>query len=131
MSRIFMREAVLRLDSIPRTIAAMNLAKIRKAKKITQIQLAEMSGVTQPTISRAERGDDGITVGTYRACAEALGVTLIELFADDRSAGQEMLLSAFDRLPPSRQQAWLAMAELARKEADLEAAQNATAAEKK
>ncbi len=46
------------MDSIPRTIAAMNLAKIRKAKKIAQIQLAEMSGVTQPTISRAERSDD-------------------------------------------------------------------------
>lgn len=124
------REAVLRLAVLPSMIAHMRLAKIRRAKGLTQIQMAEMVGVTQPTISRAERGDYGIPIGTYKACADALGISLADLFSDDRTSAQEAILAAFDRLPPARQQAWLAMAELAQKEAAIEAAQNDPAAEK-
>lgn len=67
-SSIDMRDTVLRLPESRRIMRSMKLAQIRKAKGLTQIQMAERVGMTQPTISRAERGDDGITVGTYRAC---------------------------------------------------------------
>lgn len=91
-------------------MSSMNLANIRKLRGLTQIDLAEMIDVTQPTISRAERGDDGTTLGTYRACAEVLGVTLSDLFADDRRDIEVKLLDFFRKLPPDRQQGWVDIA---------------------
>ncbi len=110
---------------------AMNIAKLRKIRGLTKVDLAEMIGTTQPTISRAERGDGGVTLDVLRACAEALEVTLSDLFADDRAAAHQALLDAFDNLPQARQQVWLAMADLAQKEAALEAARKRSEAEQK
>jgi len=90
---------------------AMNLVRYRKLRGLTQTDLAEIVGVTQPTVSRAERGDEGITLGTYRACAEALGVSLIDLLADERTAAEKLLLDAFRRLSPARQQGWVDLAQ--------------------
>jgi transcriptional regulator with XRE-family HTH domain len=92
---------------------SMNAARIRKAKGLNQEQLAELAGLTQPTVSRAERGDDGCTLGNYKAIAAALNVRLADLFADDRAATEQVILQTFRRLSPERQKGWVEMAQAA------------------
>jgi transcriptional regulator with XRE-family HTH domain len=88
----------------------MNIAPIRRLRGLTQVDLADMTGLTQPTISRAENGEEGTTLGTFKLIAEALGVSLADLFADDRTKVEAELLGAFRRLPIDRQKGWLDMA---------------------
>jgi transcriptional regulator with XRE-family HTH domain len=88
----------------------MNISTIRRLRGLTQVDLADMTGLTQPTISRAENGEDGTTLGTFKQIAAALGVGLADLFADDRTKVESELLGAFRRLPIDRQKGWLDMA---------------------
>ena len=60
------------------TTLGENLKKIRKAKKMTQIQLAKKSGVKQSVISDLETGNAKST-GFILELASALGVTAEEL----------------------------------------------------
>ena len=90
----------------------MNIQKFRSARRINQTELAELCGATQPTISRAERGDDGTTLGVLKSIAAALDVPLHELFMPDRNQAELELLSAFRNLPPDRQRGWIDMARL-------------------
>lgn len=89
---------------------AMKAAQIRKSKGLSQVELAELVGVEQPTISRFERGHDGITLGLVRQIAAALNVSLSDLFADDRAEKEQELLAAFRALGPERQDGWLDIA---------------------
>ena len=89
----------------------MRAAQLRKAKGLTQDDLASMIGVEQPTISRFERGEDGITLRLIKDIAGALNVSVADLFAEDRSEQEQRLLSAFRSLPAERQQGWLDLAE--------------------
>lgn len=93
--------------------ANMNISRIRKRRGLTQVDLAEMTKLTQPTISRAERGDDSTTMATFASIAAALEVPLAELFIDDRTAVEAELLQAFRRLPIDRQRGWIDMARIA------------------
>lgn len=90
----------------------MNIASIRKQRGLTQIDLAGMTKLTQPTISRAERGDDSTTMATIVSIAAALQVPVADLFSSDRTAAEMELLQHFRRLPPERQKGWLDMARL-------------------
>ena len=94
-----------------------NVERLRALRGLNQTQLAEMVGVKQPHISRIERGDEGPPLKLFRAIAEALGVSLADLFADERSAAERDLLDAFSLLPPARQMGWLEMARLTQAEA--------------
>lgn len=61
------------------SIAAKVGAEIRLARKVTgltQIELAEKSGVPQETISRLERGRSNPTLGTLERLARAIGVEI-------------------------------------------------------
>lgn len=60
------------------TTLGENLKKIRKAKKMTQVQLAKKSGVKQSVISDLETGNAKST-GFILELANALGVTAEEL----------------------------------------------------
>lgn len=91
----------------------MNIDTLRRARGLTQIDLAEMTGYTQSTISRAEKCDDGSTIGVYKAIAAALQVDIAELFGTPRSAQEETLLRLFRSMPPDRQRGWLDLAKLA------------------
>lgn len=84
----------------------MNIKRLRNAKGLTQNDLADMTGIAQATISRAEKGDDGVTLGNFKAIALALGVRLEDLFTDGRSAVEQALLSAYRDLPEDRQKGW-------------------------
>ncbi len=48
----------------------------RKKKKITQVQLAEASGVTQADISRIEKGTANPSLRTLKRLAEGMGMRL-------------------------------------------------------
>jgi len=61
-------------------IDAYNLREARKACNMTQVQLAQIMGVSQNRISRMENGDIGsMSLDTVRRYVEALGgeITLI------------------------------------------------------
>lgn len=86
----------------------MSIEKIRSARALNQVELAELAGVSQATLSRAENLDDGTTLRTMRAIAGALGVPLRDLF-DDRPEAERVLIEVFRQLPQDRQELWLQM----------------------
>jgi len=92
---------------------ALNLTRIRKAKGLTQIDLAEAMGVTQSTVSRMERGDEGCALELFGRAATVLGVSLEDMFSEDRSAAEAELVSFFRSLPSDRQRRWLELAKVA------------------
>lgn len=65
---------------------AMRLAEIRKARGLTQEHLAEMIGKHASTIQRAEVMHPSAKLETYLACADALKISVADLFVDDLSA---------------------------------------------
>lgn len=104
---IHVKHSNSRRGFVPRRAAwqskGMNIAHLRKLRGLTQNDLAAMTGMTQPTISRAERGDDGVTLGMFKSIAAALKVPLYDLFTEGRSKPEAELLDAFRSLSPDRQ----------------------------
>lgn len=92
---------------IDRLRAMKNLARLRKLKGWTQTDLALEVGVNQATISKAEKGDGGVSLSTYRSIAESLGVPVYQLFMDDAEVAEIRLLEVFRSLPEARQRGWL------------------------
>ena len=62
-------------DRVRKTIAAMPLDELRKAREMTQAKLAETLGVNQGEVSKIERRTD-MYVSTLANYIEALGGTL-------------------------------------------------------
>lgn len=56
-----------------------NLREVRKTKKVTQVELAEKSGILQQNISNYETGFKSPTLDSAAKLADALGVSLDEL----------------------------------------------------
>lgn len=54
---------------------------IRKAKKITLVELAKITGVAQASLSRIETGIMTGTVESHKKIAEALGISIADLYA--------------------------------------------------
>lgn len=65
------------------------IAQLRKEQGITQVQLAETLDVSQQTITAYETGRRRIQVSTLPVIAQALGVTVEALVADDGSAAKK------------------------------------------
>lgn len=84
----------------------MNIATIRRLRGLNQEQLAEMAGISQAQISRAEKGDDGVTLGKLKAIAAALRVPLEDLFVE-RTRMEAEIVQIYRRLPADRQMLWL------------------------
>lgn len=63
------------------------IRELRKAKKITLVELSQVTGVAQATLSRIETGIMRGTVESHEKIARALGLTLAEFYAslDDRA----------------------------------------------
>jgi transcriptional regulator with XRE-family HTH domain len=57
------------------------IAGLRERKKISQGELAERVGITQPTLSRIERGQGQPDAFTLTKIADVLGVSVGELMA--------------------------------------------------
>ncbi|MDR0575526.1 MAG: helix-turn-helix domain-containing protein [Tannerella sp.] len=52
------------------------VAKFRKEKGLSTYQLAELTGLRQPHISRLEKGKMNMSIDTLNKIAAALGVTV-------------------------------------------------------
>lgn len=89
------------------------VSKIRKAKGLTQAQLAELVGVSQAHISRLENGDDSASLKLIYEIAHALNVLPSDLF-EERSAKEALLLEVFRSSSPEAQKMVLGMMEAVR-----------------
>jgi transcriptional regulator with XRE-family HTH domain len=63
-------------------VVAERIKKIRKARKITQEQLAELAGLNRTHLYRLESGKQSMTLRTLKLVADALGVRVRELVKD-------------------------------------------------
>lgn len=57
--------------------------QLRQARRLTQEQVAEHSGLSQKFVGEVERGLGNPTLTTLASLAEALGVTLVDLISVD------------------------------------------------
>lgn len=77
-------------EQLDSEVRAYRLAEIRKERDLTQSEVADIIGVTQPNVSRLEAGAlDTAGLSTLRAYVEALGGT-VRITAD--FGDQQLLL---------------------------------------
>ena len=62
---------------------AANMRRIRKAKALTQEQVAERADLHPNYISSVERRERNISLGNIERIAYALGVTMVELVTEN------------------------------------------------
>ena len=62
------------------------IAQMRKNNQITQVQLAETLGISQPTMNAYELGQRRVPVSALPVLAKALGVGLEELLGESTAA---------------------------------------------
>lgn len=80
-----------RIDSLKTAAHAdsvvFSLAEIRKARKLTQVELGHLLNMAQPSISAMESSQDNL-LSTVRAGIEAMGgrLELVAVFDDERIA---------------------------------------------
>lgn len=72
---------------------AQKLKAKRKEKRLTQIQLAEISGVSQQAISFIESSRNTPTEGTLRLLAKALNCPVSELLDDETQIKKDQPLT--------------------------------------
>jgi transcriptional regulator with XRE-family HTH domain len=58
---------------------ALNLQRLRKARRWSQSQLAEKAGLSREYVTRIERGRQDPTLGTLERLAKALKVKLVDV----------------------------------------------------
>lgn len=85
------------------------LKEIRKRRKLSQAQLAEMVGCNQATIAKIERGEANPTLRMIEDIAQALNVSPVSLFGT--SDIQARVMAALDALPNDRREAALIVLE--------------------
>ena len=87
-----------------------NLKTIRKARGLTQSDLAEMSDTTQPTIQRIESGWDGCTLRSLNLIADALNLPTWHLLMDESLPSVNILLETYNSLSDNNKAIWDDMA---------------------
>jgi transcriptional regulator with XRE-family HTH domain len=98
-----------------RTRRMKRISELRDGLKMTQRDLAERTGLSQPYISRMERGEtDGVTLRALRLVADALGVDIMALLDGERDASEAIVLHAFRSAPPATQRMILRLARAAK-----------------
>ena len=60
----------------------LKIRDLRRQKKITLIELSKLTGIAQATLSRIETGLMIGTVSSHQKIAEAIGVSLAELYRE-------------------------------------------------
>lgn len=73
---------VLELADVIARVAA-SLRAVRRARELSQQQLAQLAGVTASAISQAERGERGLSLATLARLSSALGLTIDDLLHGD------------------------------------------------
>jgi len=83
------------------TIFMKNVREIRKAKGLSQIELAEKVGCSQGMISKIEKGDANPTLDMIEAIADALETSPASVFGLPEL--QQRAIHALERIDPSIQ----------------------------
>ena len=86
-----------------------NLRALRKAKSLSQAQLADMVGLNQGYISKLEKGDSNVTLDVIRSIARSLHVEPWQLFGT--TSLQDRALAAINAIDPERAEAALVVLE--------------------
>lgn len=63
------------------------IKEIREQKQVRQKDLAAAVGISQPYLHDLENGRRGARPDTYKRIAEALGVSVRDLFEDEEKVG--------------------------------------------
>jgi len=78
------------------------IREVRKGKKVTLMELAEKTGVAQATLSRIETNNMTGTIESHVKIAEALGVTLAELYSGADARADKIEHSKKDDRSPQK-----------------------------
>ncbi|MHB8744648.1 MAG: helix-turn-helix domain-containing protein [Sulfuricaulis sp.] len=87
------------------------IARLRKDRPLTQAQLAEALGISQPTMNAYELGQRRVPVSALPVLARALGVGLEELLGETNTAARkrgpapkwQQQIEAIAQLPKAQQ----------------------------
>jgi transcriptional regulator with XRE-family HTH domain len=86
------------------------IARLRKEEGITQVQLAELLGTSQQTITAYEVGRRRVPVSSLPKLAKLLGVSIEELIGEEATPGKrgpapklQQQLERITRLPKTQQ----------------------------
>lgn len=82
-------EAASWAETLPKIDLAANICLLRMERGLSQKQLAEAAGLSQPRITDIERGDANPTLLTITRIANALGVRVERLFAGKSVVDEE------------------------------------------
>lgn len=92
----------------------MGLKEIRLAKGYPdQRALGALIGVDQSTAGRMEAYAPNTTLRLYIRAAEELGVSLAEIFSDDRTQAETILVRHWRSLPEKQRNLWAEQLRLA------------------
>ena len=81
-----------------------NIRSMRRHMKITQVELSEMTGIKQPTISAIETGTNKPAIDTLLLISGAIGCTVSELIGEKQpnnsvlTENQRALIEIYDQL---------------------------------
>jgi transcriptional regulator with XRE-family HTH domain len=67
-------------DDVQRRLG-VRLRELRAGRGLTQLRLAERSGISRPSIANVEAGRQNVSLRQLCALAAALGVTVEDLFS--------------------------------------------------
>jgi transcriptional regulator with XRE-family HTH domain len=67
------------------------IRRFRKMRRLTLKSVAKHAGVTESFLSQVERGTSGASVSTLRLIAEALGLSLSDLFSENDAPHHRVL----------------------------------------
>lgn len=90
-------------------ILGEKISRLKKAKKLSQIELATITGISRDAISKYERGDVLPSVEYAKRIADALGVSLDFLVSDseqEEALDKDMVsrIKAIQNLPDSEKE---------------------------
>ena len=85
------------------------IRELRKQAKLSQMQLAELTGVSQPAISQLENDGLSLTVEWMRSFARVFGVTPADILGDGDNPGrlsdeEQALIDQFRSAAPSQRE---------------------------
>lgn len=92
----------------------MDIARFRKARGLSQRDVAEILGCDQSTVQRAETMHKSAKLTTYQEYANAFGVQLWQLFSDDVTPDEVEILKIFRRVPKEKHDDLFSLLKLAR-----------------
>lgn len=90
----------------------LRIREIRKSRGLTQAELGKLAGVSRSYLSEMETGSKDINATRLTRIAQALGVSVVDLFeADSSDPILSLLLARFPAMTEAQKLALLAHAE--------------------